>query len=158
MPRICNTKSCNNEIFSPWEMEYGICEGCEATVKIYNIKKAVEEAQEGKKTPYDNELAIIEGTTGVIVTDYEGVHDVYKTVEDNHKLQIHDKSGGGFSIIPAGSLSVPVKVLQERCEIREEALGTFIRHFGRRMESNYSILLKSIKEIGLDPEAYPRQK
>ena len=87
--------------------------------------------------------ALIVGKERVILTDNEAVHD------------IHNIAG---SIDFIKGVSVPVKTILDAKPIREEELGTFVRRFGSRIEGNYSMLLRSIKEIGLDPEDYPRER
>jgi hypothetical protein len=87
--------------------------------------------------------AVIVGKERVILTDNEAIHS------------IHNIAG---SIDFIKGVSVPVQTILDATPIKEEELGTFIRHFGSRIESNYQILLGSIKDIGLDPKDYPRDQ
>jgi hypothetical protein len=126
------------------------------TVKIYNIKKAVESANEFKRTSREDELAIIQGTKGIIVTDNEAVHAVFDNTDEKVTLQIHKKNGDKMSLIPVDGIDVPIEHIQKEVDFREETLTSFVRRFGNRIESNYNLLLNSLKEIGLNPADYPR--
>jgi hypothetical protein len=86
--------------------------------------------------------ALIVGKGKTILTDNEACHT------------IHNLNG---SIDFINNVSVPIKTIIESTPLAEEELGTWVRTFGSRIENNYDGLLKSIKEIGLDPKDYPRK-
>jgi len=76
----------------------------------------------------------------VIFTDNEAVHTIHG---------IDDPVLGDGTTTRQILLTKSVKV---------KDLGQWVRTFGARIENNYAMLLHSIKELGLDPEDYPRFK
>jgi hypothetical protein len=52
----------------------------------------------------------------------------------------------------------PLKEIMAEAEVTEVDLGTFVRTFCARLETNYAVLMDSVKEIGMDPADYPRKK
>ena len=127
-------------------------------VKKYNIKKLVEANIHNHTTFREDSIVILIGTKGVIVVDIEGVHQIHSTIEDNYEIEVvKNPEPNTFAMMPDGILKASVKELME-AETEEVELGEYVRKFGNRLEQNYNILLKSIKEIGLDPTNYPRGK
>ncbi len=129
-----------------------------AKVKVYDINKAVKESTEGKFKAFgfDATLAIIEGPNGIIVSDCDGVHKVLKDEQQRFKIQMVENTESIY-IYPSHSADTSVAMLKSSASYTEMKLTEFIRRFGSRIESNYDILLKSIKEIGLNPADYPRE-
>ena len=81
-------------------------------------------------------LAIINEKNGkMILTDNEAVHSLHN---------INDES-----LVTSRFTAKQILALPPVNEV--EKLTHFVRHFGQRIESNYSTLLKTIKEIGLNP-------
>ena len=116
----------------------------------------MKEASNNTKTCDQSDLAIIESDKGIIVSDNEAVHYLYDNAEEGHEVNLYDRKEGSISIFPSSSTLVPVKELK-KCECRESTLTDFVRRFGSRIEGNYSTLLDSIREIGLNPEDYKRE-
>ena len=87
-------------------------------------------------------LAITNGDK-TILTDNEAIHTIHyslnEVVLDDGKTTIQD------------ILNSPV--VQE-----VESVGAWVRTFGIRIENNYSMLRTSIRQIGLNPEDFPRNK
>jgi hypothetical protein len=82
-------------------------------------------------------LAIINEKNGkMILTDNEAVHSLHN---------INDES-----LITSRFTAKQILALPPVNEV--EKLTHFVRHFGSRIETNYSKLLRSIKEIGLNPK------
>lgn len=122
-------------------------------VKILNITKITEDYNKlNIKRPWDEINALIVGEKQIILTDDEAVHT------------IHDRNGDLELLFAPSSFtihcsfgSIPIKELINSPATGEEELGTWIRTFGSRIEHNYTLLLKSIKQIGLNPKDFPRK-
>jgi hypothetical protein len=126
------------------------------SVNTYNLKEAIEKANDGKRTCRDNEIAIIEGSGGVVVVNSDGVHWNFKSMKDDITIELFDKKPGTIAMFPSAEAKCPLDALVERCEPTVQPLHEFVRRFGSRIETNYNILLKSLKGIGLIPDDYPR--
>ena len=136
------------------------------TVKVYDINSRIKAEFDGKYEGYgaaDRELAIIEGPKGIVVSDYEAVHWLFGSVEENIALDLYevkiDASGRKMiPMLPSKRAEATIAYIKEKCEAKEVDLGQWVRRFGARLESNYDTLLKSIKKVGLDSRDYPRHK
>lgn len=130
-----------------------------AKVKIYNVKKFVaEHVGEPWECYRDNELAVIINGNRAIVTGDEAVHAMFDlSTSEKMKVYLEKKKENSFSMFPESSVDLPVQEFVDKSEYREDELTNFVRRFGSRIEGNYRILLRSIKEIGLDPDNYPRE-
>ena len=107
--------------------------------------------------------ALILGKDKFILSDGDAVHTIHdigpdKFLElllgaqplvpaDNEAIIIHDDS-----------IRIPVEAFLKEEPVREEELTDFVRRGKDRIETNYKMLLASIKEIGLDPKDFPRGK
>jgi len=132
------------------------------TVKVYNIKELVETKTSNKYTVmHQSELAIIEGIGGVtIVSDAEAVHNVINTDTPDKYISINlyeQEKEGSFNTMPSIESDLTVDYIKSEANYREVELTDFVRHFGARIESNYRILLNSIKSAGLKPNNYQRK-
>jgi len=127
-------------------------------VKVFNVEKMVEEIPEHNLTAYahDKRLAILQGSKGVLVVTEEGVHYKYDSMEEAYRVDCCPNDGKMY-MFPNCSFDAPIQDFIEHAEATEAPLGSFVRTFGQRLEENYRMLLKSIEEIGLDPEDYPRK-
>ena len=125
-------------------------------VKVYNIKEMVETKWDGAFTSHVKEIAIIEGKNGIIVSDDEAIHEVFKNEDEKYHLDVY-QNDGKMHLFPVNSAELPFAFIKANAPCREIELTESIRHFGSRIEGNYGLLLKSIKEIGLDPENYKRK-
>lgn len=124
-------------------------------VKVYNIKEMVEKESEGKFTARES-LAIIEGRKGIIVTDCEAVHEVYKSEDEKYNIALYPNDGA-MHLFPSAEVNLTLRFIKEKGKYQECELTEFVRHFGSRIECNYNLLLKSIKQIGLTPDNYKRE-
>ena len=110
-----------------------ICCQCNCLVtKVYDLASLA-----GK--PGSELNALIIGKDQFILTDNEAIHTLHSNVLG----------------VDLGK-RVSLEDFQAATPSAEVALGTWVRRFGSRIENNYSILLESIKEIGLDPKDFPR--
>jgi len=102
-------------------------------------------------------MCIIEGKKGIIITDNEACHTVHKSVDEKYEIDVVKISADPnvISMNPDATGKVSIKALQTASYIELE-LGEWVRRFGSRIENNYDILLKSIKQIGLNPSDFPR--
>lgn len=125
-------------------------------VKKYNIKKLVETLHPTHTTFREDDIVVLIGTNGIIVVDSEGVHTPLATIENKYEIEvITPATSGTLKIMPDAIMKSTVKELM-KADSEEVELGEYVRKFGSRLEQNYAILLKSIKQIGLDPKDYPR--
>ena len=128
-------------------------------VKVYNTQKWIETEVRGYTTFREHSHAVIEGPDGSIMVCEEGVHDIFKSKHEKFETEIQTANKPGtIKIMPDALVSETLKEYLLKCPVKEEVeLGEYIRKFGSRLEQNYAILLRSIKEIGLDPKNYPRE-
>jgi len=124
------------------------------TVNVYNVKKLIEKINKGKYSSHIEELAIIEGPKGILISEAAPAFYVRKDVEDDCHTVIFKTTEPKKGIL----LPVPIKVLISQCEKREVPLNEFVQPVGKRPGTHYKLLLKSIEQIGLDPKDYPRKK
>ena len=125
-------------------------------VKKYNIKKLIETAHPTHTTFREDSIVVLIGTKGVIVVDTEGVHQVHSTIEDGYEIEVVKiPEPNRVPMMPDAIVKASIKELME-ADSEDVELGEYVRKFGSRLEKNYDILLKSIKQIGLDPNDYPR--
>jgi hypothetical protein len=103
-----------------------------------------------------SKLAIITGKHGVIVTDGECIHNVFKNDEESVTLDFYryEKTGkdtSSFGIFPAFNMSLTVKELLTLDSKKKMKWEEFVHVFGStkdRMISNYALLQRSFREIG----------
>ena len=105
-------------------------------VKIYDIAKMC------GTVAFSEINALIVGAEKFILTDNEAVHTVHT----------HEEGVG------LGTKTFSLKDIQAEVAVDEVELGEYIRSFGRRIETNWYLLLDSLKEIGLDPKDFPRKE
>ena len=128
-------------------------------VKVYNMKEMVERRTNNKRTPREDKLAIIEENHVIIVIDNEAVHTIYGNLESTHEVQLHDVlKNGNMDLIPACHSNLPISYIKQHAKCEEVELTDFVRRFGTRIESNYMVLLETIKDAGLNPDDYKRSK
>jgi hypothetical protein len=137
-------------------------------VKVYNLKSAVEQITRRLYTLPDEGInAAVVCPKGVILTDADGVHTRHE-MSEGHNAFIDlaccpnsygtNPTFGNSQVFSSGSIRLSIKQLLECTPLKECELTDFIRSFGRRIEDNYAILLKTIEELGGDPKDYPRRK
>lgn len=119
-------------------------------VIVYDLGQLVAQATGNPYRGLEEKNALIVGETHVILVDTEGIHSVY------------DRNGSINLIDPPTNTQAEILVeglvnKSQADPVDEVELGTFVRTFGSRLEHNYSLLLETIKKIGLDPANYPRK-
>ena len=119
--------------------------------------------------PFPSKLAVVVGIKKgkgkhkghVILVDTDAVHEI-RNPNEKYTIALHSASvvdgKRAIGLMPVASTGTLVEDLvnMEGAEISFVELGSFVRRFGSRIEGNYNTLLKSIKEVGLNPEDYPR--
>lgn len=128
-------------------------------VKVYDLIKVLSDAA-GEQF-YGSEVnALILGADKAILVDDEAVHTIHHISEGLRTTVIVVDSCGIQKDLLVSCVKKTVRITFDRLQkaepLREEELGEFVRTFGQRIENNYTDLLKSIREIGLDPNDYPR--
>ena len=139
-------------------------------VKVFDAKlfleKSCGEQMAAKGLEVRDQFAVLVGEKKVIVTGDEAVHDIFTLDEEVvidlfAKARENEDGSRSISIVPSARVKIPVLELIEELDkpefVKEQPLTEFVRRFGSRIENNYRILLKSIKEIGLNPADYPRE-
>jgi hypothetical protein len=105
-------------------------------LNIYNISK-----QAGVELNFPEVNVAIVNNGKVILSDNEAIHTV-------HNLDDRVLSNGVTA----------KQIIESKPIASTEDLGTRVRRFGDRIEGNYVFLLRSIKEIGLNPMDFPRNR
>lgn len=134
--------------------------------KMYSVAKVVEDnCGDHNLTAFafDRSLVILEGPDGVLVVNNEGIHYKFDSTAEVYEVDCcpNDEGEDGkhkFYMCANAVFKVPLKDIMAEAEVTEVDLGTFVRTFGARLETNYHVLMDSVKEIGLDPADYPRKK
>lgn len=129
-------------------------------VKVYDIIKVISDLA-GEKF-YGSEVnALIVGEYEAILVDDDATHTIHKLKDGLRFTAILDAPAKvqGDLIVSSVKKSVRLSfdMLQKAEPLKEVELGTFVRTFGNRIETNYKLLLDTIKEIGLDSNNYPRK-
>jgi hypothetical protein len=127
------------------------------TAKRYDIAAFVEAATEDQFTahPGNSSLAVITCPGGFVVTDSEGIHwTTADLTNDEIVITVVPRAGEG----EAKEVAAKTGAVVEAVDGQDVELGDYVRRFGRRLESNYALLLDSIKEMGGNPEDYPRNR
>ena len=121
------------------------------------LKRLAEERKLECKTRY----WIVTGSKGVVVSiDTEGVHWLEESLDDEIEINLwkkpEEKEDGTktFCAVPSVELTLPIKKIVEDCEYTEHDVKDMVRVFGRRLDTNYGLLLESLKEIGIDLSEY----
>ena len=133
-------------------------------LSVYLAKKSIGKQMEERGLEVRDVLAIVvnEANGKAIITDNDAVHNLV-TLDEKisfdlfEKMKKREDGSQVISLGPAARVTMTVAELLEGATDEVE-LSDFVRRFGHRIETNYRILLKSIKEIGLDPEDYPRKE
>ena len=140
-------------------------------MKKYNVSSALEkwmnESESFKKFVTENDLTIKEnlfivvGTKGVIVSyDNEGVHWKFDSVDDEIKIDLwkndkkNEDGSTSISMFPKATCTVRIKEIMQDCTFEEFDVGKMVRVFGSRLDTNYHLLLNSLKDIGIDLSKY----
>jgi len=131
--------------------------------KMYSVAKVVEDnCGDNNLTAFafDRNLVILEGPDGVLVVNSEGIHYKFDSTAEVYEVDCcpNDDGKDGFYLCANAVFKAPLKEIMAEAEVTEVDLGTFVRTFGARLETNYAVLMDSVKEIGLDPADYPRKK
>lgn len=116
-------------------------------VKVYDLAHLIEQYTGIHLDGVSEENAIIIGPEKYIIVDTDGIHTIHK---NNEPLELTNPVNGDIVKLSLEDITV------RGVPVNEVELGTFVRAFGSRLESNYQILLKSIREIGLNSNNYPR--
>ena len=126
-------------------------------IDVYDVDTLIKEQTEHKyRSHIERELTFIKLPFGIIVTGTEGVHSVENIITDSTRIDVSEYIEGNKSLIPTNFLDITIQYIMDNSSKRETTLGEFIRRFGGRLEANYGLLLKTIKELGGDPEMFPR--
>jgi len=140
-------------------------------VRKYNFNTALDKMKEEDselKEKLDSENLhtrdtdfIIVGTNGILISvSHEGVHYMFKSLEEKYEIGLwekptkHEDGTTSTPIFPKYNIKVKIKYLMENSEYEEYDIKNMVRHFGSRLDTNYAVLLESLKEIGLNLKEY----
>lgn len=131
------------------------------TCKCYDMTEYFRITTEGEFRAFGvhDKLVVLQGSKGVVVVCREGVYWRFDSTDDAFEvlLEPDTKDTKSFRLMPSNSARVRIQdILKAPSEDVE--LGLFVRVFGDRLEANYRNLLTSIREIGLNPMDYPRNR
>lgn len=116
-------------------------------VNVYDLSHIMHQKTGVDFNGLSEKNAIIIGEDRYIMVDADGVHAVHRK-DCPFKLT---------SPIDGKEVEISFEDITVRgVPVDEVELGTFVRSFGRRIEANYRLLLSSIKQIGLNPDDFPR--
>lgn len=101
-------------------------------------------------------LFIVVGPKGVVVShDFEGVHSVLPSIEEKISIALWTPgTERRIAIFPVLEGEEKVSAVIEDCSYTEHDVGGMVRIFGHRLDTNFGILLKSLREIGIDLSEY----
>jgi hypothetical protein len=129
-------------------------------VTQYDLKAWVEKNDASLTTFNVPSIAMLVCDDLAIIVESDGCHEILQ-MGDNYEILMAGKTQEGdtkYSVFPDKAVNVKVRAIIEHCPKREDIeLTEFVRKFGTRIEVNYATLLRSIKEIGLDPNDYTRK-
>jgi hypothetical protein len=129
----------------------------QSTCKVFDFSGYVKQ-HIGENYKCLNKYALIVNGNKAIFADNDAVHWI-KDLDESIEIPLYKCGDRTMEILPSKVINPTAKKLLDNIEhfiVEEMPLTKFVRHWNSRLESNYRILLKSIKEIGLDPENYPR--
>jgi hypothetical protein len=124
-------------------------------IKVYNIGEYIKKVCTDKCVHYHDKLAIIHSDTGCVVFDYEGVGWKPESIEEKVTMGVVDAKFDGISIVPQYTVDLKVKDLLT-AEYKEMPLTQFLTKYkyNCRCTRNFNDILKTITEIGLNPDDY----
>jgi len=132
-------------------------------VKVYDLVAVMQQFVDSRFELKGSEpQACLVGKDTIILTDCEAIHSTHSF---NSHLELHlgpdkpEQLDNGAKILKNCFIQIPMRDFLKLAPVKSEMeLGEFVRRFGSRIENNYDVLLRSIKEIGLNPKDYPRGK
>lgn len=136
-------------------------------VRKYNVQSGLDkwaQEQPGLKKHLEEdhlhtqeEIFIVEGPNGVLISaSHEGVHWLFKSMDDKYKIGLWKNPGsdGWHDIDAKATVEVLIREIVKACTWKEYDVKDMVRIFGSRLDYNYSILLGSLRKIGLDLSEY----
>jgi hypothetical protein len=125
-------------------------------VRVYDIGKAVEKSNEGKKevVGFDKFAIIVKDNTAVII-ESDACHCI-KDLPETFKIGITEKKEGTIAISPESFIYPTVEWILKNVEYEEVELPKWIMYFNikNRIIGNCNMLRDTLEDIGLNPENY----
>lgn len=126
-------------------------------VNVYNLKGIVERYDAGYELysyVYET-FTIIPGSDGwYLAYCYEGVGSIYRATDTVEIPLAKKRNDNSIAVVPEATLKVPMQELIDEFlpgEKREIEFVDTIRKFGARLERNFLIQWRALKDIGLNP-------
>ena len=136
-------------------------------IRVFNLQKIIEENTKAAPGMEDigwevvgaKEVGFLKGPKGMLMIEGDGVHRKYAHSTDTYDVSVAPHEEGSMQVIPTHVIPMGILRFEELTFPSEEkTLSEFVRKFSARIEGNYETLLKSIEEIGLNPEDFPREE
>jgi hypothetical protein len=131
-------------------------------IKVYDLKSYIENLEfDGKKYilfDFNDGITVIEGTKNIIVIDEEGVGFIKDNIEEEFDIGINDIPESEHILFGTAKyrLKINAKEIIENCSYKEMLLTEFIEryNYNERLRRNFTTLLKTIDQIGLNSKNY----
>ena len=121
-------------------------------VKLYDLRSGYKDEMSEAR----DKFWVVEGKKGVVVSyNQEGVHNVYDSLDDEISFFLYDKpKGKRIPMTPKAKVHLTIRELIEKFEFTEWDVKDMVRVFGARLDNNYVLLLRSMREIGIHLDEY----
>lgn len=129
-------------------------------IKVYDVDAFMKEDINMSAFHYAK-AAIFKGPNGVIFAEHEAIHQVENLITDSIMLDLTPISQPGKRyIMPTHQAAVPLKEIEEKAPCKEMTMEEFFdrKDYNWRCRQNFSTLLASMREIGLEPKEYLMEK
>lgn len=130
------------------------------TLKVYDVDEFFRKEAKMSAFHYGS-AAIIKGPNGVILAEHEAVHQVENLITDSVVIPLAAiPSKGGMAIMATHEATVRLCDIEEKAPYQEMTMEEFFdkRNYNPRCQTNFRILLESMREIGLDPKEYLQEQ
>ena len=126
-------------------------------VKVYNLRDYFIK-NHGKQTFSQDKIMIMEGATGVVIRDYEGVGCDENIITDSIRVGLNDYAADENLVyfFPQYCYAIPLKEIVDNADCEEMLLKEFMHKwdYNQRCENNFHITLNSLIDAGIDINQY----
>jgi hypothetical protein len=141
-------------------------------LNVYNIRQAVLDMPSNKARVEQGEqplvphgvandnLAVIEGPSGILVYCSEGVGRMHQSLDDQFEVDlspddtVEPDGTRRFCIFPTHTIKLTLAQIKEHGVLSQVEAKDYVRKHNARLEQNFRILLEYIGKIGLNPADY----
>ena len=126
-------------------------------IRIYDLDALFRKELDLEAFRY-RQVAVFEGKTGVVVAEEEAVHKRVNVASDTIQVPANKPTPAGhLTIMPMAYVTLSVEEIKEAPQ-KEMLMSEFFsrRNYNPRCQTNWSILLSTLREIGFDySELFP---